>query len=366
MKNISLFALLGLLFATSCQPTQPAAEYAADTPEVRYVGRVERAEGSVSFDWSGTYLEIRFRGEEIVLRLSDTKKNYYNLTLDGQEAGVVATHGCDSLLTLAQGLSNEEHTLRLQKRTEGEQGRTTLHAILLPQGGELLPTEAPTDRHIEFIGDSLTAGYGTEGLSKEDPFLAETENCNWAHSCIIARYFGADYNLLAHSGRGVARNYGDINSTSEITMAEYIERTFDEDPASQWDWAQSPHRPDIVVIHLGTNDFSTQPFPSKEEFTADYRRILNSVRGGYGAEVPILCVAPYVGSPCFDYLKALVAEQPVENLHFAAVHHGYCNDSSELGSSAHPNYEGQRKMAMTLIPYISTLTGWEASHRTIE
>ncbi len=350
----------------ACHAPQTAVEYPADSPEVCYIGRVDRSAQGVSFDWSGTSLIIRFTGEEIALRLSDTKKNYYNLTLDGCEAGIVATHGSDTLIPLASHLSAGEHTLRLQKRTEGEQGRTTLHAILLPQGGTLLPAGCEHERHIEFIGDSLTAGYGTEGLSKEDPFLPETENCNLAHSCIIARYFDAEYTLLAHSGRGVARNYGDEKSTSEITMPDYIERLFDEDPSLRWDWSQSPHRPNIVVIHLGTNDFSTEPYPSEEEFTNDYRRILTTLRSAYGNEVPILCVAPYVGSPCYDYLKAFVAQQPVENLHFAAIHKGYCNDSSELGSSAHPNYEGQRKMAMALIPHISTLTGWEAPHRIIE
>lgn len=364
--NRNLLFLMVLLFAGSCQTGGEAVEYRADSPEVRYVGRTVAQEGSVSFDWSGSYVELRFRASELAVRLSDTKKNYYNLTLDGAPCGVVTTHGCDTLVTLASGLGAGEHTLRMQKRTEGEQGRTTIHAFVLPRGGELLPVEVTTDRHIEFIGDSLTAGYGTEGLSKDDPFLAETENCNLAHSCIIARYFGADYTLLAHSGRGVARNYGDEKRVSDITMADLIERTFDEEDELQWDWSASPHHPDLVVIHLGTNDFSVPPFPTEEEFGADYRRILECVRKGYGPEVPILCVAPYVGSPCFDYIKRLVEGGAVENIHFAAVHRGYCNDSSELGSSAHPNYEGQRKMAMTLIPHVSTLTGWEAEHKVIE
>ena len=49
-----------------------------------------------------------------------------------------------------------------------------------------------------------------------------------------------------------------------------------------------------------------------------------------------------------------------------AILPGYCNDGSELGSSAHPNYAGHRKMAMLLIPYVSTLTGWEAEIKPIE
>lgn len=367
LRKIAVLAVVGLSIISCVGVDAEPKEYEASSPEIRYVGRVHSSDDGVSFDWSGTYLECRFRGEKISVRVSDTKRNYYNVFIDGEQRSVISTSGCDTLITLADSLGDRAHTLRLQKRTEGEQGRTTIHSLVLEQGGELLALESLPSRHIEFVGDSLTAGYGTEGLSKDEPYLAETQNCNLAHSAIIARYFDADYTLIAHSGRGVARNYGDKNTTSEVTMAEHIERMFDEDPASCWDWKASPHTPDIVVIHLGTNDFSTMPYPSKEEFTMDYIKILRSLRAGYGEQVPILCVAPYVGSPCFDYIKEMVKNQPVANLYFTAVVNGnYCNDSSELGSSAHPNYIGQRKMAMTLIPYISTITGWEIQSKVIE
>lgn len=221
-------------------------------------------------------------------------------------------------------------------------------------------------RHIEFIGNSLTCGYGTEGLSKDEPFKPQTENCNKAYACIIARYFGADYTLIAHSGRGAARNYGDKNATSQNTMADRVANTFDEAAEPAWDFAASPYRPDLVVINLGSNDFSTLPHPSRDEFAAAYTRILQTLRGAYGDEMPILCVAPRVSEPAFTYIRDLCQSGVVPNLHFAAILPGYCNDGSELGSSAHPNYAGHRKMAMLLIPYVSTLTGWEAEIKPIE
>ena len=187
-----------------------------------------------------------------------------------------------------------------------------------------------------------------------------------AYACIIARYFGADYTLIAHSGRGAARNYGDKNTTSQNTMADRIANTFDEAAEPAWDFAASPYRPDLVVINLGSNDFSTLPHPSRDEFAAAYTRILQTLRGAYGDEMPILCVAPRVSEPAFTYIRDLCQSAVVPNLHFAAILPGYCNDGSELGSSAHPNYAGQRKMAMLLIPYVSTLTGWEAEIKPVE
>ena len=345
MNRRLIFAVLALLCAGAVS-AQERTEAPAASSEVRF--------------------ECRFTGGSLAMRVSDTKKNYYNLTVDGRDAGVVTTFGTDSVVVLAEKLGRGEHTVRMQKRTEGEQGRTTIHAFLLDRGRRLLPAAPAPGRHIEFIGNSLTCGYGTEGLSKDEPFKPQTENCNKAYACIIARYFGADYTLIAHSGRGAARNYGDKNTTSQNTMADRIANTFDEAAEPAWDFAASPYRPDLVVINLGSNDFSTLPHPSRDEFAAAYTRILQTLRGAYGDEMPILCVAPRVSEPAFTYIRDLCQSGVVPNLHFAAILPGYCNDGSELGSSAHPNYAGHRKMAMLLIPYVSTLTGWEAEIKPIE
>ena len=179
MSRRLIFAVLALLCAGAVS-AQKRTEAPAASSEVRYVGRTQTNGGDVSFDWSGTSFECRFTGGSLAMRVSDTKKNYYNLTVDGRDAGVVTTFGTDSVVVLAEKLGRGEHTVRMQKRTEGEQGRTTIHAFLLDRGGRLLPAAPAPGRHIEFIGNSLTCGYGTEGLSKDEPFKPQTENCNKA------------------------------------------------------------------------------------------------------------------------------------------------------------------------------------------
>lgn len=364
MKKLHLLLSIALVagtFAAHGQTTFPAS-----AAEIRYTGRTLTDGDSVSFDWSGSLMECRFTGRSLALRISDTRKNYYNLTVDGRNAGIVTVTGRDTLITLVSNLSRGEHSLRLQKRTEAEQGRTTIHAVQLDTKARLLPAAAVPGRHIEFIGNSLTCGYGTEGLSANEPFKAEAENCDKSFACIIARYFDAGYNLVSHSGQGVARNYGDKNTTSPVTMADRICRTFDTSESPVWNFADSPYRPDLVVINLGTNDFSTLPHPTREEFRAAYLRILTTLREAYGDTTPILCVAPRVEEPAFTYIREICNDAPYPNLAFAAILPGYCNNDSDLGSSAHPNYAGQRKMAMLLIPYVSTLTGWDAPMKAVK
>ena len=75
---------------------------------------MDRLGGDVSFDWSGTSFECRFTGGSLAMRVSDTKKNYYNLTVDGRDAGVVTTFGTDSVVVLAEKLGRDPEALRAE------------------------------------------------------------------------------------------------------------------------------------------------------------------------------------------------------------------------------------------------------------
>ena len=118
------------------------------------------------------------------------------------------------------------HHVLIQKRTEGEWGKTTIHQFVLHNEGELMKeTECPS-RHIEFIGNSLTCGYGVEGKDRSEPYKAETENCNLSYATIIARYFNADYNAYCTfrtwSSPQLWRFRPNICRDNERPYAEYI------------------------------------------------------------------------------------------------------------------------------------------------
>jgi lysophospholipase L1-like esterase len=145
-------------------------------------------------------------------------------------------------------------------------------------------------------------------------------------------------------------------------MKDLMMNTFDGDLTQKWNFKE--YTPDLVVINLGSNDFSTKPHPLKEEFLKAYEQILSQLREVYG-DVPVLCIAPPKG-PAFEYVQSFCKERGDKNLHFTAYLQGVYNGDSDLGSSGHPNYEGQKKIAMNLIPYISTVTGWELSGKIVK
>ena len=188
-------AVLGLAVSTdlSAKKAKTLIETPASDSRIEYTGRTVVEGTDVSYDWSGVYFRVKFNGPYLAMKCSDTKNCWFNLWTDkemGPEADRKVLVGAkDTLIVLAEGLGKGEHEVILQKRTEGEQGRFTVHSFV--SEGEILQAAGRKTRHIEFIGDSYTCGYGTESPDKNDPFLAETENCNLTYAAITARYFGA-------------------------------------------------------------------------------------------------------------------------------------------------------------------------------
>lgn len=369
IDTLCLFAAISVL-SCSCSGGKSGTTGAdamavinGSSPYISYTGRVAKDDSTARFDWSGVTTTVRFRGTQLSMDYGDTKSNFFNVWIDKAPSAVadtvVSTEGCGTLV-LASGLPEGEHSVILQKRTEGEQGMVTVNSF--STDGEFLHPEARKRRRMEFVGDSYTCGFGTEG-KKGDPFETSTENCNLAYAAIIGRFFDAEIQTVCHSGRGLVRNYGDGDSPA---MPVRYAQIFDEFSADPYDAAAAGFKADIVVIYLGTNDFSCGRHPALENWCKGFATLLASIRANYGGDVPVLCVASRADRLLADFVEEGVKRCGDPKVSWSSLEHDIHNDWSDLGSVDHPNYEGQRKVAFQMIPYISTLTGWEMPAKPVE
>ena len=354
--NYAIYAFTATERAEACEP--------ASSGRFHYSGRTLKSGGEVSYDWSGVCANVRFRGTKLKLQCGIEGKVRFNVwidkTPDAQEDFSLKFDASvkDTTLLIADRLHIGRHNVIIQKCTEGEQGFVTLRHFFTD--GEFLQWEDVPSRRIEFIGDSYTAGYGTRSKSKDEGFSVDTEDCNLSYAAIAGRLFDAEISLVCHSGRGLVRNYGGFQAP---TMTERYSQVFDEHA----DTAYQPEgwKPDMVVIYLGTNDFSCGEHPTAKKWCAEYARLLSKIRQNYGSAVPVLCVAPMADPELENYVKMAVEQFKDPNVHWTAVHPKAYNDESDLGASCHPNYQGQRKTACDMVGYISTLTGWELPQKPL-
>lgn len=326
----------------------------ADHPGISYTGRVDFSDPkAVRFDWPGILISANFEGPYIGAKITDGN-NDYNIFIDGKLAGVLVTKPGIKEYTLAENLSAGAHSLILSRRTEGYQGMAVFHGLLLDKGAKLLPPPERPARKIEFIGDSITVGYGVEGPGITCPSEREFKN-NWkAFSAVAARELKAEYQMIAISGRGVVKNYGEKTNVSAEPLPFYYDRTLQNDPKLKWDFKS--WTPDAVVINLGTNDFSAQPVPEQSVFVNAYIALIKRVKENHPQAHVFICVGPGQPAPFNRYiveiLDAFNKDKKIHRVDLANT------TETELGCDWHPNEPAAQRLAGELTAEMKPVLGW--------
>ncbi len=332
----------------------------ADNPYIQYVGRFDFSNpDSVVFDWAGVYIRAKFTGTSCAVRLKDSTDEYA-ITVDNHAPRLLTMDSSD-VYTVASGLSDTiPHTIMIQKRTEPLVGKGAFMGFILDKGGRLLPPGPSPSRRIEFIGNSITSGYGVLGDSSNCSFSPQTDEAAMSYAAQVARDLDADYHLISYSGRGVVRNYGDSNRTSVNPMPVLYGRTCCFDSTMKWNF--NSWVPQVVVINLGTNDYSTHPYPDSSVFEAGYARLISQVRSLYPG-VTIFCVSgPMIGEPCTGYVREIVDRQRKmegrdKDVYFIEIPRSIMNEH-DWGCEMHPNVYGAMKMADVVAPMIRLWMNW--------
>lgn len=218
----------------------------AETPVPLHAGGRVTADGR--FGWPGVYFEGRFKGTSVTVSV-EAGEDHLAVLIDGVERTVLRKPG--KVQRRFDGLANGEHVIRVEKLTETQRGYSRM--IGITTNG--MPLSPPVHkRRVEFIGDSHSVGYGDTATTREctDAVVHDTTNTQLAFGPLLAKRWGADYRVIAFSGRGVVRNYsgGNPGQTLPVLYARAIPG--EPAPAVQDGW-----KPQLIVINLGTNDFST-------------------------------------------------------------------------------------------------------------
>jgi hypothetical protein len=327
-------------------------------------GRVESAGNYVAYTWPGIYFEGRFQGTGVGIVLNDSV-NDYDVAIDGTTVASLTTPGQTTYWI--NSLTNGVHTVRLVKRTEsvgqvGEFGGF----VAAPGGAILSPPAAPT-RQIEYIGDSYTAGYGNLSTVGVDCSSAggvtPNSDADLSFGALTAKSLGADYQIIAQSGMGMVRNYD--GTSPGTSFRTYYDNTLQ---AAYPDTYQNPSTwdPQLIVIGLGINDFST-PLNAGEQWTTTaqlvaayetaYEGFIAHLRALYGPHTIIVVSATYVYNTT---LFAQSAQQVVQALNSQGdnrVYYWYYSDPSlnYLGCDYHPSVHDDQIISGLLDSFIGTL-----------
>lgn len=309
-------------------------------PGVRIVGRTAPGTGSaVKFGWPGVHFIARFRGTQVSANLTDAGNNRFTVVIDDQPPKTISATG-QGAVQLATGLPDAEHTVLLWRNTEAYKGTSEFGGFTnFGAGGELLAPPAEPTRRIEIIGDSISVGSGVEGPSPECTQDDYTNNY-LAYGSIAARALGADLHTSAYSGIGVYRSYN-----NDPTMPTRYGFALTQEQVA-WDFAK--FTPDVVVVNLGTNDYSSgDPGVAYRDAYIDFA---GEVHTTY-PDAKLLLVRFNSGWPLDAVRTALQADGAnVETLEYV---------NKPLTSACyHPNEAEQQQLADALVGKLQQMMNW--------
>lgn len=330
----------------------------ADNPQINYYGRFDTSNPSNPvFNWSGAVIEANFSGPTIGMRMSHNNA-WYDIEIDGQ-IDTLINCGSEQKHIFSTGLSASMHTLRIILRSEDHFSKATFSGLYLADGNTLGEAPAKPSRKIEFIGDSYTAGYGVEspGRTCDQQSLHRFTNANKAFPMLITRALHAQSIILGCSGKGVVRNYGDPNNRSDKPYSYYYETLFGDASDQKWDFTQ--WTPDLVVICLGTNDFSTQPHPDDDMFTEDYHKLINRIITNYPS-AKISCVST-TDEKVKRLVKQVVDKENSTLNHPQVFQAVFPPNVENTGCDWHPSMADNVAIARSIVDTVMKKLSWDTA-----
>ena len=375
MKKFLTLALLAIIsLGASANKTFPqkGTFVSPANPRIIYTGRISFTNPErPAWNYPGVQIIAAFEGTSLRM-MAKPRSGYFMAQIDEAEPFKVAFRGeRDSVVSLATALPDSRHTVRLMYIIEGYEMYPEFWGFLLDEGRSLAEPPALPSRKIEFVGNSITCGYGNEGYDKFEHFEYETENHYYSYASITARSLGAQHWVVARSGIGAYRNYnGPKTGNPESNMPVQYEYTgyalhpgFRQEAtflSEKWDFSR--YQPDVVCVNLGTNDLSTNNY-DLTLLKQGYQKLYQMVR----EHNPQAKIVLLTGSMLYNQ-EQREAQQLLNEVMNEARQAGdkevFRFDMTQImsdegyGNDWHPNIRQDEKMASELTPFLRELMNW--------
>jgi len=318
--NFFLSFFVVLSFCSTNALAQTWDTIGVDDARIHYVGRTWDASnvngtGKI-FAWSGVNASLSFEGTAVKALMerpsnaSGVDSSWYKVFVDGTFIKDIPykDYNTATEILLAENLAAGTHSVMFYKRTEAQMG-SQLFLGFSVLGSSTTKLNIPS-RRLEFIGNSITCGYGVldscvmnsssalEGTCLG--FTTTSEDHYYSYAGVVARALGAEEQTLCWSGKGLYENLSDTPGSVNTTMpllwdyAQPFANKSDTSIAAGWDYSR--YVPQAVVINLGTNDFGNSSNPPEKEFVDTYVAFIQRIKAEYGDSTPVVLLhGPMLG-----------------------------------------------------------------------
>lgn len=340
--------------------------YFADQAHVKPLGRTHFHENRLFCALSGTGAEFSFFGTCCSVTITGDDNSTNPLFADSRARIAIYVNQnrvIDDLITqpsktylVWKSETAETVVVSIIKLSESPMSTISIDRITV-NGSAPQPT-AEKKRLIEFIGDSITCGYGVDDPVPEHPFTTSTEDVTKAYAYKTAQALDADYSIVSFSGYGIISGFtqNDKPLTRQLVPPLYprLGYTWSKNsnftPSSiEWDFAK--RQPDAIVINLGTNDdsYTKDDACRQENYAAEYAKFLKTVRAK-NPNALLLCTLGIMGDRLFASMQHAVQayKEETSDIHIHTMKFPVQNALDGYSANFHPSVITHDKAAKRL------------------
>lgn len=316
----------------------------------------------ISFKFKGKKCSIKIGGDSIALSDGDNNKSRFAILVNGDRIIDDIVAYTEKNYSVIDSENEISCVITVIKLSEAAMSALSINEISVC--GEISPVENKSHL-IEFIGDSITCGYGVDDEDENHNFSTSTEDMTKAYAYRTVKALDVDYSMVSYSGYGIISGYtGDGVRNANELVPPYYEKLaftygdFGGKKPHELNWDFSVRQPDIIVINLGTNDdsFCLEDEERRIEYCEKYVDFLKVVRKN-NPKAKIVCslgimtdrLCPYVERVAADYSKQ-TGDENISTFRFDVqlFEDGYA-------ANYHPTAVTHKKASEKLISYLKTL-----------
>ncbi|MCF2859835.1 GDSL-type esterase/lipase family protein [Pseudoalteromonas sp. SMS1] len=262
LRLLSLKFSALILFLSICgifiSPTAFGKNYQATHHAIIYEGRVSKdyGKGQVEFNWPGTQLKTKLIGKSLRVTMAGFG-DQFDVLVDGELHKRLFTNpngNFEEHLVYEQS-DSKPVIIEIVKRWENYSNNTKVLSFSSEGRIEGIWQQQP---HILFIGDSISAGFGSESTKRQCTWreIVDSSNARMAFPYLTAAQLDTSFTQVSYSGLGLIRNWSGNDSHHDLrTYYDKVSAVFGDDKGFE------DTHPDLIVLEVGTNDFSTDPQP---------------------------------------------------------------------------------------------------------
>ena len=322
---------------------------------IQYVGRVDFANPlKPRLSAPGTAVLVKFRGTYCQIIIEDqllysSYNNFLEIVVDGTQHTRIQTTGKNNTIDIVKDLPEGEHTLMIVKNTEAGIGYIDFVGL---RCDELLEPDPLPTRRIEFIGNSITCGYGVDAseIACGAGEWYDQHSAYYAYGPEVARRLNAQWMLSSVSGIGLIQSC----CGNTFTMPDVYENTNLSTSGSKWDF--SVYQADVVTVCLGQND----GIQDSVKFCNAYVNFLGTVRSKYPNASIVCLTSPMANTGLFNsqknYLTGIV--EHMNNKNDANVYKLFLTPNLNSGCDSHPSKAEHQVTASELEVFLKEKLGW--------